>query len=188
MLQSRISIGFILSAILTFIYNVQLSTFILGIALWVPMMYDILYMPKNFYWFVLIAYGHLGMLATLYYYENDKTDVFLIVISVSISDLLQYVIGKNFGTHLIGGPSPKKTWEGYTGCIITSILFGYTFGFLKILFICIIGALGDLFESICKRGIGVSDSSNLLGDHGGWFDRIDGIYMTMIIFSIIYLE
>ncbi|MBM4423527.1 MAG: CDP-archaeol synthase [Chloroflexi bacterium] len=112
--------------------------------------------------------------------------------AIWLSDSGAYVVGKRFGkTQMTRRLSPKKTWEGFVGGLVWGAVFGALFGWFGSfragpessagfvsggavgLVVSVAGVLGDLGISMLKRQIGIKDTSNLLGPHGGLLDRID---------------
>ncbi|MGB1040401.1 MAG: phosphatidate cytidylyltransferase [Flavobacteriales bacterium] len=113
------------------------------------------------------------------------------------SDSMAYLTGRLIGKHkLFPRVSPGKTWEGFIGGVIFSVVAGYIFSIVTVdfhkvtylsppfhwiimaLIISIFGMLGDLSESLLKRSGGVKDSGNILPGHGGILDRFDGILLS----------
>lgn len=105
------------------------------------------------------------------------------------TDTFAYFAGRAFGKHkLYPEVSPKKTWEGSVGGLFGGVFVTIVFGSLflvpelPIIHAVILGVVGsafgqvgDLVESMLKRGFGVKDSGNLLPGHGGMLDRVDGL-------------
>ncbi len=110
---------------------------------------------------------------------------FLVVMG---SDVGAYYVGKNLGKHkLAPNISPGKTWEGFIGGIVLSIIFAAlsTFLFFRELpfqvsiplaiVMSVVGVGGDLAESAIKRGAGAKDAASILPGHGGLLDRLDSL-------------
>lgn len=106
------------------------------------------------------------------------------------SDTGAYLFGRKLGSHkLFERHSPKKTWEGFFGGVLTSVLvaFAVSYFFKEInalvwvgmaVLIVSFGTLGDLVESMLKRSLGAKDSGTLLPGHGGLLDRFDGLLIA----------
>lgn len=115
------------------------------------------------------------------------------VAMIWISDTGAYLVGCTIGRHkLFPRLSPKKSWEGFLGGLIFNIgaafIYFYCFHLDQGLFlsnvqgwifisICVtaFATLGDLFESLLKRSLGIKDFGNIIPGHGGILDRIDSL-------------
>jgi len=112
------------------------------------------------------------------------------------NDTGAYLTGVTIGSHrLMERISPKKSWEGFFGGMVISMLAAWllsgwlgimgTVGWIIIsLIISIAGTYGDLIESMLKRSIGLKDSGSILPGHGGFLDRFDS---AIISFPPVYL-
>lgn len=107
-----------------------------------------------------------------------------------INDTAAYIFGISFGKHrLFKRISPKKSWEGFIGGTLITLIASYFMiyfselpgrsGWIIIgLIISVAGVFGDLIESMLKRSAGLKDSGKLLPGHGGMLDRIDSVLLS----------
>ena len=113
-------------------------------------------------------------------------------------DSFAYYVGKNFGRRKLAPTvSPKKTWEGTIGGFVGAARVGAAAGTWWVLpelgaargalagaLASSAGQIGDLIESLWKRGAGVKDSGVFLPGHGGFYDRIDSLLFAAPVLAI----
>ncbi len=153
--------------------------------------FGLLYIPWLFSFVTKIIYLtprlENGMTTGQYY-------VLYLVAVTKFSDMGAYVFGTLFGKHPFAPHiSPKKTWEGFAGALISSLLCSYwiyalmpeklslfRFDDLTLLGLGLgfAAVIGDLAESVVKRGAHTKDSSTMLPGIGGTLDLIDSILFT----------
>ncbi len=119
------------------------------------------------------------------------------------SDIGAYIfgmaLGQKYGKKLFPSVSPKKTWIGYWGGMLFSILAAHILnltGMLSIpmfhsvmlaIVMHVAGVYGDLFESQWKRINGIKDSGTIIPGHGGLLDRFDSTLLAMPV-GALYLS
>ena len=137
-------------------------------------------------------------------YSDYEYFYLLFVISLCIAtDLGGYIFGKILKGPKLTSISPKKTYSGFVGAIILSVIvalmfyrYDYKFGvsiqlnfnfFFLILLISIVSQIGDITISFFKRLSNIDDTGKLIPGHGGLLDRIDGMVFA-IPFKYLILE
>lgn len=126
---------------------------------------------------------------------------------VWVSDIGAFFVGRKFGgPKLWPRVSPKKTWSGFIGGVVTgslgaigAVLYARSIwgdvwlGGTALVIVSVIAVLaavaGDLFESAVKRRFGVKDSGSILPGHGGVMDRLDSfIFASIFTFGVVWVR
>jgi len=110
-------------------------------------------------------------------------------------DTCAYFVGVSLGKHRLWPRiSPKKTWEGLAGEVISCLIAGPLLGAWLVginawqglligLLVAVLGTFGDLAVSLLKRMAHIKDSSRLIPGHGGMLDRLDSLIFTFPIIT-----
>ncbi len=127
---------------------------------------------------------------------NGEDLLTFLILLIWSSDVSAFFTGKLFGKTKLTKHSPNKTLEGLLGSFIACLIIGpiimllmdikfniniYLLSFL----ISLSGNFGDYLESLLKRNFNKKDSGNILGSHGGIFDRIDSLLVSAPLFYFI---
>jgi len=119
------------------------------------------------------------------------------ILTTKSCDIGAYFTGMSIGRNkMIPWLSPKKTWEGLAGGIVTATLVGaglahfasthaagadqipWWIGAIGGALAAVIGQAGDLAESAFKRDAGLKDSGSILPGMGGVLDVLDSPLFT----------
>jgi phosphatidate cytidylyltransferase len=118
------------------------------------------------------------------------------------ADTGAFFAGRWFGrVPLAPRVSPKKTWEGVFGGMLTSAMVAwvaasYLFDVdvwpfvVTCIAVAALSIIGDLTESMLKRAVGLKDSGTVFPGHGGMLDRIDSVTAAApaLVFALIGLK
>ena len=127
--------------------------------------------------------------------------ILLLFILTWTFDTFAYLVGMKYGKHkMFPSISPKKSWEGFFGGMIFTVIAGIISQFyfrsffenikleLILIFSIILpftATLGDFIESYFKRKANVKDSGSIIPGHGGILDRMDAFMITIPVLYIL---
>jgi len=142
----------------------------------------------------------LGGFASLMLSAPDGRQRIIVFVLVTVfSDIGGYAVGVRLGKHpMAPSLSPKKSWEGFAGSVVTCaavgavalpLLLDGSWWAGGVLGTVAAGAatLGDLIESSIKRDLGIKDMGALLPGHGGLMDRLDSLVLVAPVAWVLLL-
>ncbi len=150
----------------------------------------------------LLVFLYIGLPLSLgvEYQSLRPRQLILILITIWVSDSAAYLVGRKWGTRKITPRvSPNKSLQGFlagggSAPLAVLLLGGYllpqwtTVQLLGAgLVLAVSGLLGDLFESVLKRSVGVKDSSQWIPGHGGVLDRLDSLLFVLPAYHLLVI-
>lgn len=132
-----------------------------------------------------------GFAAMMLAEPQGQWRIFVFILITIFSDIGGYAFGVLFGKHPMAPKlSPKKSWEGFAGSVISCAAVGaiaipltldgmWWQGAILGALTAPVATIGDLIESSLKRNLGIKDMSNILPAHGGLMDRLDSLVLVI---------
>ncbi len=173
----------------------------------------VLYVPVLMSYFIRLA--QWDVTAPFAMTRSGVFLVFFMALVVKMSDTGAFAVGttcaRTIGTHpMFPRISPKKSWEGLVGGVLTGCLCGALLAMAAKRFqwgpdgvfwassgvpaltlaeaavisalMVAVGVFGDLIESMFKRGVSIKDSSALFPGMGGLLDVADSLLFAPVCF------
>jgi phosphatidate cytidylyltransferase len=149
-----------------------------------------------------IAIPLCSFFALGYMYEGDSYQSLMpltVIILVWVNDTFAYLTGSVLGRHhMTPRLSPGKTWEGFAGGIMATLLAGWIMSRISGIFspwewvtlsllTSLMSLMGDLFESGLKRNRKVKDTGATLPGHGGILDRFDSLLFAAPVLMVLFI-
>ena len=146
-----------------------------------------------------MVYIGIGFAACLFVRVIGWERALILLVIVWSTDIGAYFCGSVIGGKKLAPQiSPNKTWAGFLGGGLIAVILGgilcvllllpytpytipYSIALLLapfIVFVSIMGQLGDLLESWMKRAAGVKDTGTIIPGHGGLLDRVDSLLLA----------
>ncbi len=144
--------------------------------------------------YIALPFSLLALLAVA---DNGRLWILFILLLVWSNDTFAFCTGKLIGRHKLSpNISPGKSIEGAAGGLLGGVVVILIFNhycalglelptaIALALVLGVLSILGDLFESLIKRGSDVKDSGSLIPGHGGILDRVDS--MVFVVPALYY--
>ncbi len=158
-------------------------------------------------WFLasfLVKLRHLGSDGVLGsdLWNRSGTGYLASCIAVSkVTDAGGYLVGRKIGRHkMIPRISPNKSYEGLVAGLAMSVGMAFLLWHLKVLWLGPawavalfgflvggMGTMGDLAESLLKRGSGRKDAGDLVPGFGGVLDVVDSLLLSAPVAYLLLL-